>query len=291
MTLEQLRVFVVVAEMQHMTKAASRLNLTQSAVSSAIAALESRYGVALFDRVGRGVTLTELGKAFVPQAQRVLDSAEGAEYHLRNVLALRTGVLNISASQTIASYWLPHYLQIFANLYAGVEVRVTIGNTSQVAQRLKGGQADLGFAEGAIDDPLLEIGFVEVDELLLVQKEKQTQPIDAAWLRAAHWVLREEGSGTRSSLMSGIASLGIDPALLKVKLVLPSNEAVRTAVETGGSVSALSSLVVRGALTAGRLHQLDLKLPSRPFFFVRHRQRNKTRASEALLELMTNSQP
>ena len=65
MTLEQLRIFIAVAEKQHVTQAASGLNLTQSATSAAIAALEARYGIKLFDRVGRGIVLTQTGRDFL----------------------------------------------------------------------------------------------------------------------------------------------------------------------------------------------------------------------------------
>jgi len=68
-TLEQLRVFVAVGEHQHVTRAAV-LNLTQSAVSAAIAALEARRGAKLFDRVGRGVELTEAGALFLSKFAR-----------------------------------------------------------------------------------------------------------------------------------------------------------------------------------------------------------------------------
>jgi hypothetical protein len=64
MTLEQLRIFIAVAERQHVTEAAKQLNLTQSATSAAIASLENRYGVKLFDRIGRGIVLTQTGRDF-----------------------------------------------------------------------------------------------------------------------------------------------------------------------------------------------------------------------------------
>ena len=72
MTLEQLRIFVAVAERLHMTRAAEALNLTQSAVSAAVAALEARHGTQLFDRVGRGLALNAAGAAFLPEARAVL---------------------------------------------------------------------------------------------------------------------------------------------------------------------------------------------------------------------------
>lgn len=64
MTLEQLRIFVAVAEREHMTRAAEALGLVQSAVSAAIAALESRHGTPLFHRIGRRIELTDAGRLF-----------------------------------------------------------------------------------------------------------------------------------------------------------------------------------------------------------------------------------
>jgi DNA-binding transcriptional LysR family regulator len=72
MTLEQLRVFVAVAERQHVTRAAEAHNFAQSAASAAIAALEARYGAKLFHRVGRGIELTEAGALFLMEAKRVI---------------------------------------------------------------------------------------------------------------------------------------------------------------------------------------------------------------------------
>ncbi len=78
MTLEQLRVFIAVAECEHVTKAAQSLNLTQSAVSAAIAALESRHAVKLFSRVGRRIELTESGRIFLAEARAVLARTQAA---------------------------------------------------------------------------------------------------------------------------------------------------------------------------------------------------------------------
>ena len=84
MTLEQLRVFVAVAERQHVTRAAEALNIAQSAVSASIAALEGRHGAKLFHRVGRRIELTEAGALFLAEARAVLARAESAELSSRN---------------------------------------------------------------------------------------------------------------------------------------------------------------------------------------------------------------
>ena len=78
MTLDQLRIFIEVAERGHVTRAAEALGMSQSAASAAIAALESSYEIKLFDRVGRGIQLTEVGRIFQREARAVLDRSSMA---------------------------------------------------------------------------------------------------------------------------------------------------------------------------------------------------------------------
>ena len=149
MTLEQLRIFVAVAERQHITRAAESLNLTQSAVSSAVTTLEGRHGIALFDRVGRGIVLNQAGEAFLGEARAVLARVAAAEAALSDLSGLERGRLSIHASQTIASYWLPPRLAAFHSRYPGIVLDVAMGNTAQVARAVAEGAAELGLVEGA----------------------------------------------------------------------------------------------------------------------------------------------
>src|SRR5258708_19985857 len=155
MTLEQLRVFVAVAERQHVTRAAEALNLAQSAVSSAIAGLEARHEVKLFNRVGRGIELTQAGTLFLAEARAVLARAESAELVLSELGGLERGTLVVQASQTIASFWLPRHLVTFRRVYPRIDIRLSIGNTAQVAAAIHAGTAELGFVEGEVMDPVL----------------------------------------------------------------------------------------------------------------------------------------
>ena len=114
MTLDQLRIFVAVAERRHMTKAAAVLGMTQSAASAAVASLERRYGARLFNRVGRNIELSETGRRFLPEARAVLESCDrGASAVLDDFSDLTTGSVAIAASQTIANHWLPRRLTAY----------------------------------------------------------------------------------------------------------------------------------------------------------------------------------
>ena len=110
MTLDQLRIFVAVAERQHFTRAAEALNLVKSEVSAAVNALETRHAVKLVHRVGRGIELTEAGRIFLGEARAVLARAQAAELVLADLSGLRRGTLAVRASQTIASHGLPRHL-------------------------------------------------------------------------------------------------------------------------------------------------------------------------------------
>ena len=101
LTLEQLRILVAVAEREHVTQAARALNLTQSAVSAAVSAIESRHGVKLFDRVGRRIELTEGGRTFLTEARAVLARAAAAETVLSDLAGLKPGAVTLAASQTV----------------------------------------------------------------------------------------------------------------------------------------------------------------------------------------------
>ncbi|WP_173569929.1 LysR family transcriptional regulator [Acetobacter conturbans] len=288
MTLEQLRIFISVAEREHMTAAARALNITQSTASAAISALEERHGVKLFHRVGRGITLTEAGKIFLDEARRVLAQATTAETVLDELSGLRRGTLRVVASQTIAAYWLPPALVTFRREFPDIEVVLEIGNTRQVAAHVRDGKSDLGIVEGKVDDPALAHWPIGEDRLELVQAAPfdEGSTIDAAWLQSARWIMRERGSGTRSSLDGCLRKVGVQPETLEEFLVLPSNESVRTAVEAGVGIAALSSLVVAPALAAGTLHVAPLDFGPRIFSGLRHKERYRSKAADALLQVI-----
>lgn len=290
MTLDQLRIFVEVAQREHLTQAASALFLSPSAVSSSIKALEERYGTALFHRIGRRIELSDAGLIFLIEAQRTLASARAAENTLSELGQMRRGTLAIHASQTIASYWLPRLLVQFSQTYPAIDLTLEVGNTDSVAQAILLGGADLGFIEGDIDEPSLAIEAVGEDQLVVVVAPDHPWsagvPLAAADLVQAQWILRETGSGTRSAFEKALSDMGVPVAAMQVALSLPSNEAVRSAVMAGPFATAISELVVASHVQAGLLARAALVLPARGFSMLRHPERHRSRAALAFEELM-----
>lgn len=288
MTLDQLRIFVAVAERQHMTEAARALNVAQSAVSHAIAALETRHDVLLFNRVGRQIELTDAGRALLVEARGILAQINHARDMLGDFGTLARGKLTIYASQTIGSYWLPRRLVAFRAAYPGVTLNLSIGNSVQVAEAVADGRAELGFVEAMIDHKQLEAHSVARDQLIIVvgpDHEWVTRPPrTVADFANTDWVLREAGSGTRTELEYAVRDQGLSADHLPVALELPSNEAVRGAVEAGLGATALSVSVAASSLEAGLLHHVAWPLPTREFYRLTHPGRSASRTVRAFLD-------
>jgi DNA-binding transcriptional LysR family regulator len=291
MTLEQLRIFVAVASHEHVTRAARDLNLTQSATSAAIAALEERYATKLFDRIGRNIRLTDAGRLFLTEARAVLVRAAAAETVLADLAGLKRGSLSLGASQTVGNYWLPPLIHRYQSRYPGIAIDLKIGNTEQVASWVHGGAADLGFVEGEIDDPALSIAPVAEDELVLVGDGThglaELRTLTADHLKSVPWVVRELGSGTRAIFESVLTSYAIAPKDITIALELPSNEAVCAAVQAGAGVALISRLVVASSLKSGALVELRIPAPRRQFFALRNKESYVTLAEQAFAKLIS----
>jgi len=290
LTLEQLRIFLAVAEREHVTRAAEALNLTQSSVSNAIHALEKRHGVQLFDRIGRRIELTAEGKAFLEQAKAILAMVRSAEATLADLSAVRRGTLTVFASQTISSYWLPAILVRFHETYPRIDLRLEIGNTAQCARAVLNGEADLGFIEGAVEEPALAVELVAKDQLVVVvgaeHPWRKSPPSFPADFTRTEWALREPGSGTRSSFEAALRRFDIPVSEMRITMELPSNEAVCAAVAASQLATAVSETVAHAGVSTGKLFAVPSQLPSRDFSMIRHRERLLSRASEAFRQMI-----
>jgi len=115
--------------------------------------------------------------------------------------------------------------------------------------------------------------------------------LEVTEIAQVEWVLREPGSGTRSVFEQAVAGFGVPLDDLRIAMELPSNEAVRAAVEAGLGATAISASVAAPSIEAGLLHVVPLNLPERNFYELRHSQRYRSRAAEALIEIISRKSP
>jgi len=293
MTLDQLQVFIAVAEREHVTRAAEALGLAPPSVSAAVASLEREFGTKLFHRVGRGIVVTEGGKLLLGEARALVNRAEALKLAMREFTGLARGLLQIKASQTIASHFLPPRLVEFHQAYPGVALVVSVGNSAEVAEAIIRGDIELGFVEGPEEefaDPRLAIELIAWDDLIMVTAANHPwaprKKLTIDDLGTGKWVLREAGSGTRAAFVKALEALGVPYRNLNIAIELPSNEAVLTAVLAGAGATILSARVCADAIAAGALKRLPVPVAPRAFSAVQHGDRYRSRAVSALLDIL-----
>jgi DNA-binding transcriptional LysR family regulator len=293
MTLDQLYIFIAVAEREHVTRAADALGLAPPSVSAAVASLEREFGTKLFHRVGRGIVITEGGKLLLDEARALVTRAEAVKLAMHEFTGLARGRLAIKASQTIASHFLPARLVEFHQAYPGVALVVSVGNSTEVVEAILSGEIELGFVEGPEEEfgePRLAVEMIARDDLIMVASADHPwgirKKLSEHDLAAGKWVLREDGSGTRAAFVKALASLGVPYGKLNIAIELPSNEAVLAAVLAGAGATILSARVCAGAIKAGALKLLPVSLTPRAFCAVQHADRYRSRAASALLGIL-----
>ncbi len=287
MTLRHIRIFLAVCENgNNTTRAARALYLAQPAVSRAVAELEEYYGVRLFDRIGRRLYLTEAGRRMWEYAVHICGLFDDLEKGLRGWD--EQGVLRVGASITIGSQFLPGYVDAFRAEHPGVDVRVWVGPSEQLEEKLLHNTLDVALMEGPVHGSALTAEEYMADTLAVVCApgrpftQGQTVPLDA--FRVQRFLLREKGSGTREQFDSAAAAAGFTVAPVWEST---STLALVNAATRGLGVAVLPLRMAADALEKGqvavfRVDGLDL---SRKFRLVHHRDKFLTASAREFLAL------
>ncbi|WP_137823098.1 LysR family transcriptional regulator [Pseudomonas sp. D(2018)] len=259
MNLHHLKVFLAVAESGSISAGASRLFISQPAVTREIRDLETSIGLTLFDRRPRGVNLTEGGQRLLQYAQRIFALEAAAERDLRGFASLDDGELRLGASATLGSYLLPELIERFHQVHPSVAVDLAVSNTREVAAQLEDGRISLGFVEGEFDRQAFSSHLLDRDRLLAVVGPTHvlagSGELSAQDLAGQDHYLREQGSATRASVEQAYRERGIE---LRVRMSIGSTEALKRLVQDGRGIAWLSPHMVRAELASGRLVRLEV---------------------------------
>lgn len=173
MTLQQLTYFLATVEHGSFSGAARSLYLTQPAISEQIRQLEGELGIALFARAGRGLVLTEAGKRFRPEAERVLADVERSRDAVAEVRDLRGGTLSFGMFGTASAYLIADLVADFRRRYPDVRLRLVGVNSSEVADQVRNGTLEAGLIVLPVDDAGLDLRVARLEELVVVSREAE----------------------------------------------------------------------------------------------------------------------
>ncbi len=276
-TLRQMEIFLQVAKIGHLTQVANEMGLSQSAVSMSIKELECILGCKLFDRIQKKLVLNEKGRAFMHAIEPLVKKLRDIEEEFMS--QENKGELTVGASTTIADYIMPHIICEYMEKYPDVKISMKIGNTDEIVKMVEEGSVDLGYIEGEIQNFNVVTSPVGVDELVIVTGDKNLVKKKEYYidnLLEYKWILREEGSGTRSVFLNKIKNYVTG---LNLFLDLRHTEAIKSVLkETSGTISCISKIAVSRNIECGELYQLKIKGFdfTREFFQIHHKDKYKS---------------
>jgi len=253
-TLHQLHIFVKITELQSITKASEVLHLTQPAVSIQLKNFQDQFPIPLTEVVGRQLYITDFGIEIANAAQKILNEVDAINYKTLAHKGQLSGRLKISIVST-GKYVMPYFLSDFMKQNKGVELIMDVTNKSRVVESLEMNQVD--FALVSVLPKKLKIDKITLmqNKLYFVassQLEVKKNISKKKLLEELPLIYREQGSATRNAMENFISK---NKFLVRKKMELTSNEAVKQAVLSGLGCSIMPLIGIRN-----ELQNKDLKI-------------------------------
>ena len=292
-TIRQLQIFAAAAAHLSFARTSEQLHLTQAAVSLQVKQLEDLVGLALFERRGRKVHLTEAGEHLVRYARVILDALRDADAAISALKGMRGGRIAVGAVST-AKYFAPALIARFRQRYPDVRVALSVNNREVIVRELERNEIDLAIM-GTPPQRIETVSVPFADHPLVViappshpRARERAIPFEA--LAGERFLVREQGSGTRSSMERFFGERGFAP---KIDSVMNSNETIKQAVMDGMGVAFISRHTIGLELATGRLCVLDVQgLPlMRRWYVVQRAGRFVSPATAAFVRFVVENAP
>ena len=286
----QVEAFLQVAQHHSFSRAAEVLQLTQPSITARIQALERELGEELFERGGRGVSLTDAGNAFRPYVERLLQTLQEGRDAVEEVRNIQLGSLRLGSAITISTYVLPGILHRFCQGFPGVDVFIRTGRSEQVLSMLLSDEVHVGLVRSLANAEVETIDLYE-DEIVLVAPpehrfaaSRRTRIAEAA---GEPNVLFDRGSSYYGLINNFFRQAGVIP---NVAMELDSLEATKRMVEVGLGIALIPLVTVERELSAGTLVKVDIvdaEPIKRPISLIYRRHRKRPRTVQAFIDTLT----
>jgi len=291
MNLHYLRVFLTVAEHEHITRASEELIISQPAVTKTIQHLEQEIGLELIERHGRRIALTHAGRVLHKYARRVFALEREMEDALAALRDVEAGEVTLAASMTTGVYLLPPLVALFRSRYPQVNLQISILNSSEIVEQTLSWNLDFGLVEGDASalPSELDVEVFDHDELVLVISPhhhwRSVQALKPEELGKGELLLREQGSGIREVIEHALRQHDVH---IHPLLTVPDNEAIKQMVLSGVGAAIVSALAVQRELAAGDLLRIPIAgLELRPeLSLVQRKDKQLSRAAQAFCALL-----
>ncbi len=289
LTLRQLRAFAATLAAGSQTAAAQKLGVTQPAVALQLQNLQELAGLPLLQRTPERIVATDAGRALLELEGRIALALDDCIQVLEMIKGATGGRVAIGAVST-AKYFVPAAIGAFARRYPDIELKLTIGNRSEIMQGLRDFSLDVAITGRPPGDLEIEKRLIGDHPNIIVAPADHPlagrKGLELKDLAGESFLMREPGSGTRLLMQQLVEEAGFRP---KVGMEIDSNETIKQAVMAGLGVAFISAHTVASEIQHGRLAVLDVVgLPViRQWFVLRRIDKHLLPPGLALLEFLS----
>lgn len=254
--LQKFRAFKIAAETGSFTRAAERMNYTQSGISRMVAELESDWKLTLMERGKSGVRLTSDGTMLLPRVNRLLEDADKLKMEVDALNGLQSGLIRIGTFSSAATYWLPNIIREFQKDYPNVGYEILLGDYTEIEDWVLSGAVDCGFNRLPTHPELEEI-YLEQDRLVAILPQNHpltaSERVPLSALCEEPFMLLEKGA--KAEVSEIFERNGLSP---NVHFTTWDDYAVMSMVEAGLGISIVPELILRRAPYAIAVRELDV---------------------------------
>lgn len=232
-----------IVELGSFTKAAEELGYTQSAVSQAVASLESELSLTLLRRSRTGVRLTGEGEELYPFIERTVLQYFAMREKAKEITGLASGIVRVGTMSSVTCHWMPKLIKGFQELYPNVRFLFHQGDYTSIQEWIKSGAVDFGFVTPAAVSGLETVVIKDGEMLAVLPGEHPLaarKKLALSEIAGEPFILLEEGN--YSEPLNAFAAAGLTP---DIKYTIHDDYAIMTMVEAGLGVSILAELVLR----------------------------------------------
>lgn len=289
LTLRQLRAFAATIHSGSQTVAAQTLGVTQPAVTLQLQSLQDLAGLPLLQRTSEGPIATDAGRVVLELDTRIKLALDDCIQALQGIKGLSGGRVAIGAVST-AKYFVPAAIGAFARRHPDIEMKLTIGNRSEIMQALRDYALDVAITGRPPDDIDLERRLIGDHPNIIIAPADHPfahrKGLKLQDLASEFFIVREPGSGTRLLMQKFVDDAAFRP---KIGMEIDSNETIKQAVMAGLGIAFISGHTVALEIQHGRLAALDVAgLPMvRQWFVVRRVDKHLLPPAQALLEFLS----
>jgi DNA-binding transcriptional LysR family regulator len=288
----RLNIFLKLAELNSFSHTAWALYLTQPTISQHISALENTLGTSLFDRRGKEIQLTRAGEILYRYARQIYILSEEALQSLELLKGKKGGTVIVGASTIPGEYVLPAIIGQFKDHYPGIKIILKISDTAKIAKDLLDFKIDIGVIGAKTGHKNIRFSRFLDDRLVLIVPRKhpwwKRHFVEPADLLSEPFVLREPGSGSRTTIEKEFDHYNINIEQLNVAAETGSTTAVKQAVKANLGISIVSELAVKEEIKLKILKEVRIKNMEflRTFFIIQFKNRNLSPTCKTFLDFL-----